>query len=40
MFLLFSCLGSAIKITMARCEGLSLLFLNAASGMASNLGSP
>ena len=29
-----------MKITIARCEDLSLLFLNAASGMANNLGSP
>ena len=40
VFLLFSFLGSAMKITIARCEDLSLLFLNAASGIATNLGSP
>ena len=39
-FLDFSFLGSDMKITIARCDDLSLLFLNAASGIAINLGLP
>ena len=34
----FYFLGSDMKITIARCDDLSLLFLNAASGIAINLG--
>ena len=37
-FLDFSYLGSDMKVTIARCDDLSLLFLNAASGIAINLG--
>ena len=39
-FLDFSFLGSDMKITIARWDDLSLLFLNAASGIAINLGLP
>ena len=39
-FIDFSFLGSDMKITIARCDDLSLLFLNAASGIAINLGLP
>ena len=37
-FLDFSFLGSDMKITIARCDDLSLLFLNAASGIAISRG--
>ena len=39
-FLDFSFLGSGMNITIARCDDLSLLFLNAASGIAMRLGFP
>ena len=39
VFLLLSLRGSAMKTTIARCDVVKL-FLNAASGMATNLGSP